>query len=80
MSHTFIYISFKIKCEGEWVSGMWGPLPKMEKLKDDKFLGTNEKGNKWQIFKDGGTIMLLNVNLSRHFAKLDWLDNNIIRD
>ena len=50
--------SFKIKCEWEWVSGMLGPLPKMVKVKGDKFLGTDKKGNRWQIFRDGGSTIV----------------------
>ena len=30
------------------ISGMWGLLPKMVKVKGDKFLGTEENRNKWQ--------------------------------
>ena len=31
---------------------MRDPLPKMEKVKGDKFLETDENENKWQIFRD----------------------------
>ena len=36
-----LYISFIIKCEWEYVSGIWGPLPKIVNVKGDKYLGTN---------------------------------------
>ena len=43
MSVLLLYISFiVIKCEWEWVDGIWGPLPKMVKVKIDKFLGMDE--------------------------------------
>ena len=36
---------------------------KMVKVKGDKFLGTDEKGNRWQIFRDrGNNILLLVLN------------------
>ena len=54
-----LYISFKIKCDWEWVSGMWGLLLKIVKMKGDKFLGTDGKGNKWQIYRDGGSTILV---------------------
>ena len=46
------YISFIIKCECEWVSGMNDPQPKTIKVKGNKFLGTDGIGNKWQILRD----------------------------
>ena len=47
MRVLLLYISFKIKYEWEWVSGIWGPLPKIRvKVKSDKFLGTNKKWNR----------------------------------
>ena len=36
-------ISFIIKCEGQWVSGMYDPLLKMVKVKGDKFLGMKKR-------------------------------------
>ena len=35
---------------------MWGPLPKIIKVKCDKFCGMKENGNAGQIFWDGGSI------------------------
>ena len=35
---------------------MWGPLPKMLKVKGDKFLETDKKGNKRQMFRDEWNI------------------------
>ena len=55
MCVLLLYISFIIKCVWEWVSGIWGPLLNMIKVKGDKFLGTDKNGNKWQIFRDGGS-------------------------
>ena len=42
---------------------MCGPLPKMVKVKGDKFSGTGEKVNKWQIFRDGGSTLKENEKI-----------------
>ena len=43
----FYILSFIIKCEWKWISRMCDPLPKIVKVKDDKFLGTCKNRNKW---------------------------------
>ena len=48
---------FIIKCEWKQVNGMWDPLQKMVKVKGDKFLGTKQNENKWQILRDGGSAI-----------------------
>ena len=43
----------------DWISEIWDPLKKMIKVKGDKLLETDEKGNRWQIFRDGGSKVLV---------------------
>ena len=40
---------------------MWGPLPKIVKVKSDKFLGTDKNGYKWQIFRTDGVYLLVQL-------------------
>ena len=52
-----LYINFIIKCDWEWVGGMWDPLQKIVKVKGDKFSGTDKNENNWKFFKDEGSII-----------------------
>ena len=42
-------------CSEEWVSGIWGPLSKMVKVKWDKLCGTDRNGILGRIIRDGGS-------------------------
>ena len=51
-----------MKCEREWVSGIWGLLPKMVKVKDVKLLARDEKEISDKIFRDEGSNIFRNAN------------------
>ena len=54
---VFFVVHSIIKCESEWVSGIWGPLPKMLKVKYVKFSGTDWNGKLCQNLGDGGSTI-----------------------